>query len=451
MRVTDLTETERAVAAAFAAGTALDLTGWADDRVSAAALRFMLLGGVEAEPGHRAELWLTGAVIEGALRVEFTEVDAPIELTDCRFSGPISFFGSRLRRLRLANCEFLSIDTTNATFDTTVFLGGCTCAGRATMGGTTIEGSLLLQGTVFGGSGIAFEGIALRVRRDLLADEGFICRGAMRLDHSEVGGVLSLRGAVLEGSGDIALSSLHGTHGIAMVGLDDPEWSGSVALSGRHLTARELVLLPAGEPGGLVDLRHAKVGLLRDAPATWEAPLRVDGLTYEAVSDVDGLDARLGWLRKDPGAFRPQPYAQLASLHRAAGRDEEARTVLLAGEQHRREKLSAPGRWWGRLQDLTVGYGYRPIRAGLWLAGLFAIGAVVFGLVPPRAAEPDKAPEFVAPVYTLDLILPVIDFGQQTAYHPRGATVWLAYALIVSGLLLATTVAAAGARRLNRS
>jgi hypothetical protein len=100
---------------------------------------------------------------------------------------------------------------------------------------------------------------------------------------------------------------------------------------------------------------------------------------------------------------------------------------------------------------MTVGYGYRPVRAGLWLAGLFTVGTVVFQWHKPRAADPGKAPDFVAPIYTLDLILPVGDFGQQSAYHPRGATAWLAYTLIVAGLILATTVAAAGARRLRRT
>jgi len=51
----------------------------------------------------------------------------------------------------------------------------------------------------------------------------------------------------------------------------------------------------------------------------------------------------------------------------------------------------------------------------------------------------------------LDLILPVIDFGQQSAFNPRGASIWLAYALIVAGLLLVTTITAAGARRLRRN
>jgi hypothetical protein len=449
MRLSDLTDTERAVAAKFATGSEADVTGWPDRTVRADALRFMLLGGVTAEPGDRVELKLTAARVDGALEVDFADIDAPVTLRRCVFAGPISFFGSHLRRLTLSGCEFPKLTLGAATIDGTVALRGCTCSGLVSFGGATIGGSLLMGGCVLAGAGIAFDSTSLRVRRDVLAEDGFTCKGAMRLDRAEIEGILSFEGAVLRGSGDAAAGVLR-QDDIARGGLDDSEWSASVAFSGRHLTARELILLPSQPPGGLVDLRHARVGLLRDAPATWPPSLRIDGLAYEALAEGDELGARLRWLRLGPRRFRPQPYAHLAQMYRAAGRDEDARTVLLAGERHRRESLPLPARWWGWLQDATVGYGYLPVRAGLWLVTLFAAGAIVFGLRPPRPADPGKAPDFVSAVYSLDLILPVGDFGQQAAYHPRGATVWLAYALIVAGLILATTVAAAGARRLRR-
>jgi hypothetical protein len=450
MQLTDLTGTERAVAVEFATGSEVDVTGWPDPKVRGEALRFMLLGGITAEPGDRAELRLAGARVEGAFEVEFADLDAPITLKRCTFDRPVSFFGSHLRRLTLDGSEFPELYVSNATIDGTVAMVGCTSTGLVSFGGTTIGGSLLMRGAHLAGPGIAFDSPSLRVRRDVLADDGFTCRGAIRLDRAEIDGILTLEGAVLDGSGDAAANSLR-VPGIARGGLDDSEWSASVAFSGRHLAARELILLLAQPPGGLFDLRHAKLGLLRDAPASWPPGLRIDGLSYEALADVDERDGRLRWLRLDPRGYRPQPYAQLAQVYRAAGRDEDARTVLLAGERHRRDTLSLLGQWWGRLQDMTVGYGYRPVRACGWLAALFTVGTVVFQWHQPRTADPGKAPDFVAPIYTLDLILPVGDFGQQSAYHPRGATVWLAYALIVAGLILATTVAAAGARRLRRT
>jgi hypothetical protein len=122
---------------------------------------------------------------------------------------------------------------------------------------------------------------------------------------------------------------------------------------------------------------------------------------------------------------------------------------MLAGERHRRATLSLPGRVWGYLQDLTVGYGYLPLRAAGWLAALLLVGSITFGLHPPAAADPGKAPDFVAALYTLDLLLPV-DLGQQSAFPPRGGWTWLAFLLVAAGLLFITTIAAATARRLRR-
>ena len=53
-------------------------------------------------------------------------------------------------------------------------------------------------------------------------------------------------------------------------------------------------------------------------------------------------------------------------------------------------------------------------------------------------------------IYTLDLLIPVINLGQRNTFNPSGAEQWLSYLLIASGWLLATTVAAGIARVLNR-
>ena len=57
---------------------------------------------------------------------------------------------------------------------------------------------------------------------------------------------------------------------------------------------------------------------------------------------------------------------------------------------------------------------------------------------------------FNAPICTLDLLLPVIDFGQQNAFAPTGVYQWLSYLLIAVGWVLATTIAARITRTLSR-
>ncbi len=123
--------------------------------------------------------------------------------------------------------------------------------------------------------------------------------------------------------------------------------------------------------------------------------------------------------------------------------------VLLAKQRHRRETLAPAAKIWSHLQDLLVGYGFRPVRAASWIALLVVAGSVLFDLRPPAPVDDTAASAFRAPVYTLDLLLPLIDFGQEQHFTPRGATVWFAYFLIAAGWALATTVAAGITRTLR--
>ena len=102
------------------------------------------------------------------------------------------------------------------------------------------------------------------------------------------------------------------------------------------------------------------------------------------------------------------------------------------------------------LQDLAVGYGYQPWRALTWLALLLAVGTTTFTVAPPPALQPGNVPHFNAFIYTLDLLLPVVNLGQKYAFNPAGAEQWLSYLLIAAGWTLVTTLAAGAARVLRR-
>jgi len=84
----------------------------------------------------------------------------------------------------------------------------------------------------------------------------------------------------------------------------------------------------------------------------------------------------IDWIRRGPLGYQPQPYEQLANCYRHAGHDDDVRRVLLAKQRQRRTALSAPGQAAGRLLDATVGYGYRPWPAAIWLAVLLTAGAL---------------------------------------------------------------------------
>ena len=218
-----------------------------------------------------------------------------------------------------------------------------------------------------------------------------------------------------------------------------------------NLRAGELTLRFASPPAGAVHLANAQVGVLNDDPAVWPPLFTRDGFTYDRIAEPGPVAARIAWLAREAAGYRPGPYEQLAAVYRRQGLDGEARRVLLAKQRARRRTLPRAARPWGFVQDAAVGYGYRPERALGWLAALLITGVVVFGLHHPVPAGTDKAPPFNPLIYSLDLLLPVINFGQGRAYVATGGYQWIAYLLTAAGWILATTIAAGLARAVNRA
>jgi hypothetical protein len=183
----------------------------------------------------------------------------------------------------------------------------------------------------------------------------------------------------------------------------------------------------------------------------WPADLRLDGLTYRTLEPRLGAKYRLRWLARDPTGYQAQPYLQLAAYYTAIGLTSQARAVQYERERLEHRSATWLARAWGTVQDATVGYGYQPWRALVWLAMLLAIGTVVFSRHHPHPYQHSPHPMFIPFVYTLDLMLPVVSLGQKGAFNPTGAEQWLSYLLIASGWLLVTTVATAAARALSRN
>ena len=154
-----------------------------------------------------------------------------------------------------------------------------------------------------------------------------------------------------------------------------------------------------------INLTSARVGgTLAFDPARLEHAtgshrrLAVDGLTY-APRGISGRDW-LRLLREGTPRYTAQPYQQLAAAYRAVGHERQARRVLMAqrDDQLARTHPRWSERLWGRITKVTLGYGYQPWRALLFLAGVVALscvlavvlgshGALVVKISPERPAE----------------------------------------------------------------
>jgi len=408
-----------------------------------------------------------GIHVDAALFARDLDVQGTLRLIGGTFSGGMFMEGARF------SCPGgHTITGDNLTVPDHADLSRTVHAGTLSLRGARF-GSLALEGaTLDNPGGYALHAEHLDVSTYLHGTGGLTADGEVCLNDAHVGSLLDFTGARLRNPGGTALAAT-GLRADAVMNCGGGfEASGQVELYharvGQHLSfegarlsnpggtavwaeqlqARELMLATAQPVDGTIDLRDAQVGVLHDDPAAWPASLLLSGLAYDALDPPLTAAARLDWLSRDPG-YAPGVYEQLSGMYRRLGHGEQARDVQLEKQRRRRLALPPASRVWGYLQDWTVGYGYRPVRAAAGLMLLWAIGSLVFGVHhPPPAAGADPR-TFEPVIYTLGLLLPVIDFQQEDTFTPQGAEAWLAFLLIAAGWILTTTVAAAILRGLR--
>ncbi|MGI5183046.1 hypothetical protein ACQEVZ_43000 [Dactylosporangium sp. CA-152071] len=417
--------------------------------------------------GGRKGLDLDSATVTGGVFLRRADVEGEVSLRHCTVSGVATFSGATLRNPGGVAVRLDRADVGGGVH----LLGGVKVDGETRLVGARVGRGLRMAGASLSNPG----GLALRadnctVEGPIEGREGFTATGGVSLVEARVGGAVFLEGARLDNPDGTSLRATGIVTGSLMncctgftatgrVSMSAARIGGKLCLQEAHLAALKCTGAEAGEvdlrfaapPTGPVDLRYVRASLVRDDPATWPADLRLDGLTYQTLDPLLEPRRRLDWLARTADGLPPQPYEQLAAVYRQLGHDDDARTVLLAKQRRRRATRPWWTRSWGWLQDVTVGYGYRPQRAAGWLLALLVAGTTVFATWRPAPVDPGQAPELHPLVYTLDLLLPIIDFGQESAFRPTGAGQWLAFGLIAAGWTLATTVAAGFTRVLSRN
>jgi hypothetical protein len=132
------------------------------------------------------------------------------------------------------------------------------------------------------------------------------------------------------------------------------------------------------------------------------------------------------------------------------GEEELAQHVQLEKQRRRYSELGRAGGVWGFLQRWTVGYGFRPWLAICWLGIFWACGSLWFLWHPMRRLNTDQEPVWNPFLVSLDLLIPIIDFGQDNRWQFTGPSQWVSSLLVAVGWILASTAAAGAARVLKR-
>lgn len=273
--------------------------------------------------------------------------------------------------------KMLTLDTANP-----VFAAGSefTAIGAGKLGavrllGAHIGGFIDWEGAhLHNNSGPSLYADSLQVDTGLLFRGGFTATGAgsfgaVRLCSVQVGGELQWHQAVLRNESGPALFA-------------------------RALRVDESMFLTdgftatGGGDGAAVDLTDAQVSgafMLDNSAQVMHVtdPCRritVNGMTYARVPEPISSRDWLRLLQEATPRYAAQPYQQLAAGCRALGDERGAREVLMAQRDAQLTRTRPRPRWreqlWGKITKYTLGYGYQPWRALLFLAGVVALSCV---------------------------------------------------------------------------
>ncbi|MFR9791332.1 membrane-associated oxidoreductase [Streptomyces sp. MB22_4] len=488
MEITDLTPAELRVRDAFPLGEGVDFregddddpalgAAWGPERtVRAEFLRELLLAGPVRED-RTAGLKVRGARITGRLDLKYGTVAHAVRLRHCHFEQAPDLYGARMLALVLSDSVLPGLTAGTLRADGTVRITCCRVTGPVRLQGAKVAGAFFANGAHLGTPDEDPEEAVLQLNHAELATDvwapGLVAHGTVQLNGAVVGGQVNLNDAVLDAPGGTALhaevlavgTDLHAMRlrargrvnlsgariprqlNLAHARLSNPDGH---ALRASSSVIGELWLRSAAPIQGTVNLRRAQFDMLHVLPEVWPDRVQLDGLSYRVLTPHLPAEQRLPLLEREPDGYLPYLYEQLTTAYRTVGDDAAARTVQLAKLRRHRGTLPPYARLWGYLQDAAVGYGFRPMRAAFWLLLLLCTGTLAFTLHHPPALKPSEAPAFNPLFYTLDLLLPIIDFGQESAFAPRGGYQWLSYLLIALGWVLATTIAAGVTRSLNR-
>jgi hypothetical protein len=275
---------------------------------------------------------------------------------------------------------------------------------------------------------VALKGDGLKVDNNMFCRHGFHAKGEVRLVGAQIGGQLDCSGADLSNDSGPALTAdgLHvdrnmflrgeptttGCRWLTATGSGD---AGAVRLSGARIGELECDKAALRNDSGpalvanslqvdqsmsladgfrassagddvTINLTGARVGgTLVFNPGLFEhltdshRRLAVDGLTYARVPEQIPTRDWLQLLRYGTRSYAAQPYQQLAAGHRALGNERQVREILMAQRDDQLTRTN-PGwreRLWGKITKVTLGYGYQPWRALLFLAGVLALSCVL--------------------------------------------------------------------------
>jgi hypothetical protein len=432
----------------------------ADNGYSLSAERMRVAGDARLDDGFETA---------GSVRLVGASIDGQLSLRDAKLTG--------------AEGSMLDADALRVGRDA-LLDEGFKSSGVVRFQDARVDGQLTMSGAkVAGVDGDGNSLVADRIRAgSAFLSPGFETAGSVRLAGATIDGQLSLRGVKLTGTDGEGDSLIADGVRVRDAFIDEGfESSGVVRLIGARIE-HQLGMRRADLTGGL-NLNAASCGdfVVIEAVSPPEGGLWLRGFRFGALGGGTNWRQQLEWIGlQGRENWSPDPYEQLAAWYDRTGDEDAARRVRVAKENDHLRHLRQTNRWrslgyrmWRRPLGWLVGYGYRRHRAALLLLATIVLAGLAFlradseGATTPDEPVVDENgtplpcgaayPCFNSWVYGADVVLPIIDVGQDSAWRPVATgdqgQLWVRarWAFIAVGWVLASVFVAAFTSLVQRS
>jgi hypothetical protein len=388
------------------------------------------------------QLVLTSAVLRNggdvALNLDGLQLDEELLLEDgFAADGVVRLNGASIDTVSVSGARFRNPGSVAISAESLKVRGSFAMFGRSSISGevrlldASVTGQLSLEGAhLFNPNRVSLLADGLHAG-NLRLGQGFVSDGGIRLVGARISSQCSFNGAVIKNSGDRA------------------------AVEAQNIGVGGTLFWAPREMEGSASFAFSSIAIWSDTPRSLRYRCSLSGARFGQLSagpDQIPVAARIQWLRNDPAGYTPASFKHLAERMRDGGHDREARHLLIVSEHLRR--LQSGSRRTAPLHHVastvmrwTVGYGYRPLLAVLWLAGLICLASYGLGRLPAgpltHFQQLQGAPTPFNPfLYSLDTVLPFIDLGYNR-WVPEGPAQVITVVLVLLGWALATAVVTA--------
>lgn len=372
-----------------------------------------------------------------AFRVQWASIAGVVSAKNMQTSGELDFRGSTIGGpLLLENASLdshggVAMRMDNCTVGVGILGNRLETSGDFQLGGARVNGDVELNGAALANpKGQAFSARNTEIQGGFFARDVDVT-GTIMMKGIRVGGApLDLSGAHVRDSGAVALDLESAQlHSLWLRNMSH-SWDGGLSLVRARIG--DLVVDETHAVGGFWDNRGPAV----DA----------SGWNLEEVSGFLREDPRTftSWLGRS-NAFVAQPLMQVAAFYDRSGEPEHARTVRVAIEEIATKRVRSRAHRVLRrtLYGATVGYGYHPFRALLWILVIALLAGGTAYLWPEgfQVSENDaeSGPSIRPVMVALQTILPAAALSLPYSVEPVDTLlqIWLTALRTSAWLLLA--------------